>query len=533
MAREHDVVFIGAGHNGLTAAAYLAKAGVDVCLLEKAGFPGGAVNTQELTLPGFKHDGGGMAHLFIQANPLITSDELGLQSKFGLKYIYPEAAFATVYPDETALFVYKDIDRTCESIAQFSPHDADAYRRFYEMTKPLVEMLASGLFTAPPPFGALMAQLDQSPVGQELIRSMMMSAWDMVNQWFEHDKTKIHLTKYVTEPLVGAEEKGSGVYLFLMVPLSHMYPAGLPEGGSGKLTEALARCVEAYGGTIRLNAEVTKIDVRDGRAVGVLLASGEEILARRAVVSNVDPRVMFADWISPEVTDSEFRRKVAAIQDPSFVGINQHLALNEPPRYKAGPEIDKAYCIEPVPWLEEYRRIYDDLRYGIPPKTKAPLVVCPTLHDPTRAPDGKHIVYLWHYEPWALKDGGPERWDTIKETVADEVLAALRQYAPNMGPENILARTIHSPLDYHRMNVNLYHGAALGPGATMYQFFSYRPIPELGRYKTPIEGLYLVGHSTHPGGGITGGGRAMVQVLMTDLGIDFDEVVSGKILAHA
>ncbi|NJD28634.1 MAG: NAD(P)/FAD-dependent oxidoreductase [Chloroflexi bacterium] len=532
MAREHDVVFIGAGHNGLTAAGYLAKAGLDVCLVEKAAFMGGAVNTQELTLPGFKHDGGGMAHIFIQANPLITSDELELKSRFGLKYIYPEAAFATVYPDDTALFVYKDLDRTCESIAQFSAHDAEAYRKFYELTKPLVEILASGLFTAPPPFGALMAQLDQSPVGQELIRSMMMSAWDMVNQWFEHDKTKIHLTKYVTEPLIGAEEKGSGVYLFLMVPLTHMYPTGLPEGGSGMLSEALGRAVTAHGGTILLNSEVVKIDVRGGRAAGVLLRSGEEILAKKAVVSGVDPRVVFTEWLA-DGTSTDFRRRVDNIQDPSFVGINQHLALNEPPRYKAGLEIDKAYCVEPVPWLEDYRRIYDDLRYGIPPKAKAPLVVCQTLHDPTRAPTGKHTVYLWHYEPWALRDGGPEQWDQIKTQVADEVLDALRAYAPNMTPENILARTIHSPLDYHRMNVNLYHGAALGPGAFMYQYFSYRPIPELGRYKTPIEGLYLVGHATHPGGGITGGGRAMVQALMEDLGIDFDAVVSGKVLAHA
>jgi phytoene dehydrogenase-like protein len=533
MAREHDVVFIGAGHNGLTAAAYLAKAGLDVCLVEQEPIVGGAVSTRELTLPGFKHDPGGMAHAFIQANPLILHDELELQSKFGLKYIYPEVPFATIYEDETYLPIYKDVDKTCQAIARFSQHDADAYRRFYDMTKPLVDLLAGGLFSPPPPFGALMAQLDQSPIGQELIRSMLMSAYDIVNLWFEHEKTKLHLLKFVTEPMVGPEEMGSAIYLFLLVPFSHQYPMGLPEGGSGMLTQALARCIESYGGTILLKTKVRKVDLRGGRATGVLLESGEEILARKAVVSNVDPRVLFADWLDREAISPELRHKVETIRDPSYDGIMQHIALNEPPVFKAGPDVNKAYCMEPVPTLEAYRRIYDDLRYGLLPKAKAPLVVCQTIHDPTRAPHGKHTLYLWHYMPWNLRDGGPKRWDDIKEKVADEVLEGLRRYTTNMGKENILARVIHSPLDYERMNANLYHGAVLGPGAFMYQFFSYRPIPELGRYKTPIEGLYLVGHATHPGGGITGGGRAMVQALMEDLGIDFDAVVSGKVLAHA
>jgi phytoene dehydrogenase-like protein len=363
MSQEHDVVFIGAGHNGLTAAGYLAKAGVDVCLVEKESLVGGAVTTQEVTLPGFKHDLGGMAHAFIQSNPLITGDELELQSRFGLKYIYPEAPYATVFPDETALVIYADLDRTCQSIAQFSEHDADAYRRFYEMSQPLVSLLTTGLFAPPPSYGTLMAQLDQSPIGQELIRSMSMSAYDIVNLWFEHDKTKLHLTKYVTQPLVAPEESGSSIYLFLLVPLMHQYPQGLPEGGSGMLTQALARCVEAHGGTILLDSAVTKVDVQGGRAVGVTLASGESVRARKAVVSNVDPRVLFTEWVAPELTDPDLRRQLANIRDPSFCGIMQHIALNEAPNFKAGPEVATGYCMEPVPWLEDFRRLFDDLRY--------------------------------------------------------------------------------------------------------------------------------------------------------------------------
>jgi len=183
--------------------------------------------------------------------------------------------------------------------------------------------------------------------------------------------------------------------------------------------------------------------------------------------------------------------------------------------------------VEPLPWFEDFRRLFDDLRYGeIPTKAMAPFVVCPTVLDPSRAPAGKHVLYVWQYQPYSLKDGGPSQWDSIKERVADQVMEYFSRYTTNMGSGNVLKRTVISPRDLERMNPNLVNGSVLGPGAYLYQSFAYRPIPELGRYKTHIEGLYLSGQGTHPGGSICGGGRAMVQVLMQDLGIDFDRVIS-------
>ena len=173
--------------------------------------------------------------------------------------------------------------------------------------------------------------------------------------------------------------------------------------------------------------------------------------------------------------------------------------------------------------------MYDDIRYGIPVTSthQAPLVVCMSQFAPTRAPKGKHTLYLWHYEPYSLKDGGVAKWEQVKEKVADSVLETVRTHTTIMGPENIIARTIYSPTDYEKMNPNLVHGAVLGPGAFMYQFFSHRPFPELGQYRCPtIESLYFSGQAFHPGGGITGGGRATVQVVMEDLGIDFEKVIS-------
>lgn len=525
MSQQYDVVVIGAGHNGLTVAAYLAKAGLNVCVVERNSYIGGATATVEVTLPGFKHEMGGINHATIMANPMIVHDELGLKSKYGLKYIVPKISVASLFPDDTAFCLYADFEKTCESIAKFSEHDADAYRRFYEMSKPMIPMLMNGMFNAPPPFGALIAQLDQTAIGQELVRSMMMSAYDIVNQWFEHPKTKLKLMKYTSELTVGPEERGTAIYLFVLIPMSHMYPCALPEGGSGMLATALARCVEAHGGTVRVKSEVKRIKTSAGRASSVVLASGEEVAARKAIVANVDARVTLLELLEDGLSD-DLKQKVQRIQDPSFCGLLQAIALNEAPKYRAGKEIQEAIVAEVLPWMDDFRRMFDDLRYGeVPSRGLAPFVVCPTVHDPTRAPAGKHVLYLFNYEPYWLKDGGPGRWDAIKEKVADMTVECLSKYTTNFSLKEILGRAIYSPLDQERMNPNLVHGALNGPGAFMHQFFSYRPIPELGQYRTPIEGLYLSGHATHPGGSICGGGRATVQVIMRDLGIDFENVV--------
>lgn len=524
---QYDVIVIGGGHNGLTIAAYLAKAGVNVCVLEKNSYVGGSTSTEEVTLPGFKHELGGIDHAIIQANPMIRNDELGLQSKYGLKYIIPKTSVVNLFPDDTALCMYSDLDKTCQSIAQFSEKDADEYRKFYYEAAPLVNLLVGGMFNAPPPFGALISQLDQSPIGQDLVRSLMMSAYDIINQRFEHPKTKLKLLKYMSEPLVGPEERGTAVYLYTLIPMNHTFPLGLPEGGSGMLPKALALCIEDNGGTVKLNSPVAQIKTTGGRASSVVLESGEEIKARKAIVANVDARLAMLQLLDGGLSP-DLKSKIERIQDSSFSGVLQAIALNEAPKFKAGKDADEAFIVEPLPWLEDFRRMFDTLRYGELPsssKAMAPFVVTPTVQDPTRAPEGKHTLYLWNYAPYWLKDGGPSKWDDVKENFADDVLNWLRLYTTNMGPENILARKVFSPLDFERWNPSLVHGCVCGLGAFMFQFFSYRPIPELGQYRTPVDGLYLAGHGTHPGGCIAGGGRATVQVIMSDLGVDASKVM--------
>jgi phytoene dehydrogenase-like protein len=204
--------------------------------------------------------------------------------------------------------------------------------------------------------------------------------------------------------------------------------------------------------------------------------------------------------------------------------MNQAIALKEPLRYKAGGELDKAWSVHISPYMSDCTRIFDELTYGIP-NTEMPAIAVPTMYDPTRAPEGKQTLYLYHYEPYNLKDGGPDRWDKIKQEVADGILETARKHVVNLGPENILGRTILSPLDLVKYNPSFVEGDLSHIGMYVTQLFSNRPIPGWGHYKTPIKKLYMCGASTHAGGGILGAGRSAVQVIMEDLGIDFKKVM--------
>lgn len=528
MSKQYDVIVVGAGHNGLIVAGYLAKAGLSTCVLEKNSFIGGATNSVECTLPGFKHDIGGIVHAVIRGNPLLTEDELGLYSKYGLEYVCPDPYVANLFADDTALILYKDADKTCEEIAKYSDHDAEAYRKFLRFAEPMLPLMGHGMFNPPPPFGMMMAQLDSTPAGREMIRTMMMSAWDVANQWFEHPKTLLKCLKISSEIMVGPEEKGTGVLLLLAVPSAHHHPGALAVGGSGALAEALRRQNEAHGGVVLTNSEVVKVITKGGKATGVVLKSGEEIMAKKAVVCNVDPRISINKWVDEGIS-AEIKEKVSRMLNPSFSGIMVALALDEAPRYKASPVGHTACFVEPLPAdVDDFRRMFDDMKYGLLPQQKcfAPFVVVPTEHDPSRAPAGKHVCYLWNYVPYSLKDGGTAKWASIKEDVADKLQEFMFSYTTNMTPEKVLKRTVFSPVDLENFNNNIVNGGVVGPGAFLNQMYSYRPIPEMGNYRTPVEGLYLSGMSTHPGGAIGGGGRSTVQIIMHDLGIDFDDVVS-------
>lgn len=236
MTQQYDFISIGAGHNNLVAACYLAKTGRSVLVLERNDFVGGGVVTQELIpeAPGFRFDTHSVSHIALLSNPMIRNDELGLLSQFGLEYDFPEAPFGSFFDDGSSLITYRSIDKTVESISAHSKRDGEAYRRFAEMAVRTVPMLTAGMFTPPMPVGGLVAMMDQSVEGRALFHMLLKSAWDIVNEWFESDKMKIHFMKIVSENLQGPEEKGTGIGLLMMAGMSHTTGFGMARGGIGR-----------------------------------------------------------------------------------------------------------------------------------------------------------------------------------------------------------------------------------------------------------------------------------------------------------
>ncbi|MBI2847627.1 MAG: NAD(P)/FAD-dependent oxidoreductase [Chloroflexi bacterium] len=522
---KHDVVIVGGGHNGLVVAAYLAKAGVDVCVVEMKDEVGGAVITKELTLPGFKHDPGSVMHGMISANPLIHRDELGLKSKYGLKYTVPDRQFAVIFPDDSSLVFYRDIDKTCESISQFSRKDAEAYRRFHKSASEMLKVASVAAFSPPPSWGTMMSFFDASEEGREFLRIALSSAVDVAEDWFESEQLKIALTRFASEAMTGPQEKGTGRIMFFVTSL-HSWGWGVPVGGSGSLTKALAAFIKDNGGTIKVSSPVKSVRLEAGKAKGVVLENGDEIAATRAVVSNVNVKQLFLDMLKPDELPPGLPDKVKRIRHATFSAIHQALALNNAPKYKAGREVDNAFMVECVPaTMEEFLQSFNEYSFGIT-NTSMPLMVTATIFDPSRAPEGKHTLYLYHYEPYNLKGGGPNKWNEIKQDIADRVLETTARHATNMGADNILGRWIMSPLDLEQYFPSMLAGDIGHIGQFLTQYYAYRPLPGMGQYRTPISGLYMCGASTHTGLGVNGSGRAAVQVIMEDLGISFKKVIA-------
>ena len=233
---DYDIIAIGSGHNGLVAAGYLAKSGKRVKVLERNAWLGGGVVTRELTRPGFRHDQHSMAHIFIQANPLLQQDELGLKRRYGLQYLFPSSPMMSVFEDGSTLTLYRDRNRTAAEIAKWSKRDAEAYLRLSAQAAAWLPMLVSTLYTPPAPQGASFAFLDQSREGREFWRTMQMSSHDVLASYFEHDRVRAHFARVAGENLVSPDEKATGLGVFVFLGFLEAYGFGVPVGGSGKLT---------------------------------------------------------------------------------------------------------------------------------------------------------------------------------------------------------------------------------------------------------------------------------------------------------
>ncbi|MES2158670.1 MAG: NAD(P)/FAD-dependent oxidoreductase [Pseudomonadota bacterium] len=526
---NYDIVVMGAGHNGLTAAAYMAKAGKKVLVLERKPRFGGGVSTRELIAPGYWHDEHSNVHIMIQGNPMIREDELGLIGKFGLDYIYPELPHVSIWDDGTVMRSWKDLDCTCQEISQYSPRDADAYRRFVGISQSVLPMFMGGLYAPPFPMGAFVAMMDQSEEGRFLLDVMQRSALDVVNQYFESDRLKIHIVRLVTENLQMPDELGTGMGALLMPGIIHTYGVSMPKGGSGELSKALVRAIEQMGGEVRCNAEVKRVIVSSGKATGLELTDGETIMAKDGVIGAIHPHVL-RKFVS-ETPEPILQR--AERVTPSTFSINLlHMALKEKAKLRwAEAEGGVMTELLQTHTMRDMLLDYDHLRRGVVPPRRLIAGGDNTSNDPSRAPAGGGIFYGVTFAPYDLHEGGPAAWDRMKEEIAEESLRQYRLFYSNLDEDNIIGSLVRSPLDHERDSpASFAKGDIHGCAPFMYQTVGHRPTPDLGHFRVPgIDSLYLVGPFMHPGGGVFGAGRATAIQMMDDMGIDYDKVCAGAV----
>lgn len=515
---DADIIAIGAGHNGLVAAAYLAVAGKRVLVLERNEWSGGGVVTRELTRPGFRHDQHSMSHIFIQGNPLLLHDDLGLKRKYGLRYIFPDVPMMSVWEDGATLPLHRDPNRSAEAIRRFSEKDARAFLELSRQAAEWLPMIQAGLYSPPMPAGAQNAMMDQSAEGREIWRTMQLSTFDLMEELFEHEKVQAHFARVAGENLVSPDEKSTGIGAYVFLGFLEKFGFGVAEGGAGGLTNALIACIDDHGGRVVNNAHVREVTSDGSRATGVVLDNGERLSARDGIIGAIHPHLL-PDLV-PSLPASVARNaRRTHISDAACFTI--HAALDAPLRFKAGDLSAVMYELMPDSY-ETLRRGFDDLRYG--QFLRQPLVGLGQLtqHDPSRAPPGKAIFHAWDYVPYDHPEG--RSWDEAKGDYADRIIARMGDFLDNV-PDVILDYHCDSPVDMERTSPSFLRGDLHGIATPPYQSGSHRPTPELGQYRVPgVEGLYLVGPFQHPGGGVFGAGRATAMVMAEDMGLDFDRI---------
>ncbi len=511
MAEEFDVVFIGAGHNALVCAAYLAKAGLKTINLERMEVPGGGLSTEEITLPGFKHVTHSNMHGWIHLGPVYKELEV---EKYH-KYIFPSPTLAMPFLDGRSILFYsgkgmEPIERTCKTIEQFSKRDSKTYMDIYKFHQEFGQFARAWFFSPPMPLSQTYSLLEGTHGGREVMRLMLTTPSIFVDELFESEEVKAFLLALQLQATGGCEEFGSGLLILLDVTLQHDPGWALSVGGSLTLALALKRIVEDYGGKILLGSQVERILIKNGVSIGVETKDGKKIMAKKAVVSNIDPKSTFLNLVGDEYLKEEFIKQVKRYR-PGMSAIVPHYALNEPPIYKKAeerePDVRKAWgvfvCESCDALLKFYRDIHGNIELRRPEDTMF-LEYANTRWDPSQAPEGKHTAFFWLHQPYNLKEGGSQRWEEIKEEVVDITEEQWRRFAPNMNKDNILKRHVDSPLDLERRMPQLIKGCWLMGAMDQDQLGMFRPFHGYPPYRTPIENLYMCGSCTHPGGGISG-----------------------------
>ena len=497
---DFDGVVVGAGHNGLTLAAYLTRAGMRIAVLERNARIGGGASTEEPILPGYKLNLHANFYMGIGLSPLLRDLEL---HRFGFSYIEPPVQQAAIFRDGTGIVVYKDLDRTCASLARFSKQDAETFRDLWhtycEEMRPL---LVSLLYNAPMPREALLERLSGAKA-KELLSHAQHDLFSVVRKHFVDERIRTLFTSYMH---VITTENVPGAGIVFPAIFANIASFTLPAGGAVTLPLALARIVEAGGGAIVTGAEVREITVRNGRATGVKLADGRTINGEKFVASAIDfPTTV--QMAGEELFPEPVRDKAKSWHWGNHSLVTLHLALRNPPAYRAAafdPDVSRAYNIFfGMDTIEDVASCFEDCAAKKFPKILMGNGACNSQFDPSYAPAGKHVAFWWPFAPYSV-DGGPQEWERNRAGYTQRVLDYWRIYASNLDDDNVLGTHLFTPLDVEKLNANMRQGAVRVGAYVPNQLGINRPHPLMPGSRTPVEGLYLCGSSSGNGGGING-----------------------------
>jgi beta-carotene ketolase (CrtO type) len=533
----YDVVVIGAGHNGLVCAAYLLKAGYRVLLLEKRSIPGGAATTEELMpkeAPHFQFNRCAIDHEFIFLGPVLQ--ELGL-AQYGLEYLFCDPTVFCPHPNGQYFLAHRSLAQTCAEIARYSPRDAEKYGEFIRYWSVLMEAIQP-LFNVPPQaILEILGSYDRRRLQQiwaiagsknkalDFIRTMISSPEDLLNEWFDSEIVKAPLARLAAE--IGAPPSQKGITAgMMMMAMRHDPGMARPKGGTGALTNALVKLVQAKGGTILTDQTVKRVLVEKGTAIAVEVANGKIFKAAKGIISNLDARRLFLQLVEPgaiAAADPHLRERV----ERRLINNNETIlkidcALSELPRFERFTQ-DESHLMGTILIADSMLHVEQahalTILGQIPDSNPSLYLDIPTLLDPSMAPPGKHTLWIEFFAPYQIAGAegtglnGTGWTEALKNKVADRVIDKLADYAPNLKAA-IMARHVESPAELAE-RLGSYKGNYYHLDMTLDQMMFLRPLPEIANYQTPIKNLYLTGAGTHPGGSISGmPGRNCARVFL-------------------
>ena len=511
--KVYDAVVVGAGHNGLATAIYLAARGWSVGVFEAKPEAGGAVKTRELTLPGFRHDLAAMNLSMFAGSPFLREfgERLG---RHGLAFAPAEDCFASVFPDKTWFGISKTMDKTMARLQALSPRDAESFGRLMSKFGEDAPHIFGLLGNAMPSWAAFKVVWNAwrqkgTAWTLDMLRFLLSSTRTWADANFENPKVKATLAAWGMHLDFPPDVAGGALFPYLETMANQAFGMVIGKGGAGTMIKAMTGLLAELGGELHLGSPVKEVTQSAGSADGVLLSSGEKISARKAVIANVTPAILFGRLLPQGSGNAGADAKFKSFRaGPGTMML--HLALKAPLKWKAGAELSNFAYVHIAPSFEYMTKAYTSAMDGLLPEAPVLVVGQPTAIDPTRAPEGKHTLWVQvrvlprHVQGDAAGGIKGKDWAKIKESYADRVIALIGSYAPGVA-KAILGRAVFSPDDLEAENPCLVGGDNLSGSHHLDQNFLFRPVAGYSRYSMPLARLYMCGAATWPGAG-TGAG---------------------------